>query len=105
MNLETNTSLSFLWSCRGTDMRPLSAESPSLTNGSQDKATSWVHVNTTLGAPLAITYFQPKEIGKVRIYGSLGYGTQRSYKGVHVQQLFYNTRKRIEGKSRKIREQ
>ena len=67
MNLETNTSLSFLWSCRGTDMRPLSAESPSLTNGSQDKATSWVHVNTTLGAPLAITYFQPKEIGATTI--------------------------------------
>ncbi len=55
MDQETNTSLSFLWSCRGTDMRPLAPEAPSVEDGTQDKATSWIHVNTTLGTALPIT--------------------------------------------------
>lgn len=67
MNLETNTSLSFLWSCRGTDMRPLAPDYPSEDDGTQDKATSWIHVQTTLGTALNITYFQPKEIGDTTI--------------------------------------
>lgn len=55
MNLETNTSLSFLWSCRGTDMRPYAPDAPSVTNGSQTHATSWIRPEIVLGPVQNIT--------------------------------------------------
>jgi len=55
MRLETNTSLSFLWTCRATDMRCIGPDGPSLEDGVQDKATSWIHDVTTLGTALPIT--------------------------------------------------
>tara|TARA_R110000787_G_scaffold6745_1_gene23409 strand:- start:465 stop:4577 length:4113 start_codon:yes stop_codon:yes gene_type:complete len=67
MNLETNTSLSFLWSCRGTDMRPFAPDSPSYTDGSQTHATSWVYPETVLGTALPITVFSSFLVGSTII--------------------------------------
>ena len=55
MNLETNTSLSFLWSCRGTDMRPYAPDAPSATDGTQTHATSWIRPEVVLGPAQNIT--------------------------------------------------
>ena len=63
MNGETNTSLSFLWSCRSTDMRPLAPDAPSVTDGTQIKATSWIHDNTVLGASSPLTLYSDYVIG------------------------------------------
>ena len=57
MNLETNTSLSFIWSCRGTDMRPYAPDSPSIESATQIHATSWIHPETVLGVALPVTVF------------------------------------------------
>lgn len=63
MNLETNTSLSFFWSCRGTDMRPLGPDSPSITTGTQKHASSWIFPQTTIGANTDITIANAVSIG------------------------------------------
>lgn len=67
MNQETNTSLSFFWSCRGTDMRPLAPDHPSLTDGTQTHAASWIRPEVTLGTALPITVSGSFAIGSTII--------------------------------------
>ena len=73
MNLETNTSLSFFWSCRATDMRPLAPDSPSISTGKQTHATSWIYPETTLGSAIPITFLSDFSLGvtQVDIYNTV----------------------------------
>ena len=54
MNGEMNTSLSFLWSCRGTDTRSLTTNKGDPNNGTKSQISSFVQVEDNLGTAIVL---------------------------------------------------
>lgn len=54
MNGEMNTSLSFLWSCRGTDTRSLTPNKGDANNGTKSQISSFVQVEDNLGSAITL---------------------------------------------------